>query len=189
MTSPETNDSDTRESHPSWIERDASGRHAALTGILAQVSIEALQGETLEAILQRIVDCVTHRLPVTIASIILLNDERTHFVQEVWAGRIELDLPSGLPWPVTVGAAGRCARTGEAQLIADVQHDPDYVSGNREVSSEYLVPIRHREPALLRSGPGSGMAAPFARTALARVAADRCRFLQVFQRRIRASAR
>ena len=144
MTSPEMNDSDTRESHPSWIERDVSGRHATLTGILAQVSIEALQGETLEAILQRIVDCVTRRLPVTIASIILLNDERTHFVQEVWAGRIELDLPSGLPWPVTVGAAGRCARTGEAQLIADVQHDPDYVSGNREVSSEYLVPIRHR---------------------------------------------
>ena len=144
MTSPQTNDTDTQQLRPSWIERDVCGHGAMLTGILAQVSIEALQGETLEAILQRIVDCLTQRLPVAIASIILLNDEGTHFVQEVWAGRIELDLPGALPWPVTTGAAGRCARNGEAQLIADVQDDPDYVPGNREVSSEYLVPIRHR---------------------------------------------
>ena len=35
-----------------------------------------MQGDTLEEVLQRIVDCVTRRLPVTIASIILLNEER-----------------------------------------------------------------------------------------------------------------
>lgn len=129
---------------PSWDERDAAGRRAMLTEILAQVSVEALQGETLEAVLQRIVDCVARRLPVTIASIILLNDEGTHFVQEVWSGTLILYLPSDLPWPVAIGAAGRCARTGEAQLIADVRSDPDYVPGNRDVNSEYLVPIRHR---------------------------------------------
>jgi diguanylate cyclase (GGDEF)-like protein len=128
----------------SWGERDVSDRHVVLSEILARVSSEALQGETLEAVLQRIVDCVAQRLPVAIASIILLNDEGTHFVQEVWAGRIELELPFGMPWPVAHGAAGRCARSGEAQLIADVEHDPDYVPGNHEVSSEYLVPIRHR---------------------------------------------
>ena len=133
-----------RDPDPSWAERDASDRHVVLSEILARVSSEALQGETLEAVLQRIVDCIAQRLPVAIASIILLDDEGTHFVQEVWAGRIDLYLPGGLPWPVTVGAAGRCARSGEAQLISDVEHDPDYVSGNREVSSEYLVPIRHR---------------------------------------------
>ena len=44
----------------------------------------------------------------------------------------------------SVGAAGRCARTGEAQLITDVERDPDYVAGNHEVRAEYLVPIRHR---------------------------------------------
>ena len=31
------------------------------------------------------------------------------------------------------------------QLILDVDADPDYVAGNPEVRSEYLVPIRHRE--------------------------------------------
>ncbi|HEX7770631.1 MAG TPA: diguanylate cyclase [Dokdonella sp.] len=127
-----------------WGERDAAGQRAMLTGILAQVSNEALQGDTLEDVLQRIVDCIARRLPVAIASIILLNDEGSHFVQEVWSGKLELDLPGSLPWPVTLGAAGRCARRGEAQLIVDTDGDPDYVPGNSEVRSEYLVPIRHR---------------------------------------------
>ncbi|MEP6898783.1 MAG: diguanylate cyclase [Rhodanobacter sp.] len=126
-----------------WSERSASDRRAMLTEILAQVSVEALQGDTLQAVLQGIVDCVARRLPVAVASIILLNDERTHFVQEVGSG-IELELPGGLPWPVTIGAAGRCAVSGRSQLIADVSADPDYVPGNSRVKSEYLVPIRHR---------------------------------------------
>jgi diguanylate cyclase (GGDEF)-like protein len=136
---------DIRSQHPMWDDRDASGRRVMLTEILAQVSHEALQGDTLESVLHAIVDCITRRLPVTIASIILLNEERTHFIQEVWSGRIDLELPGGLPWPVTVGAAGRCARTGKSQLITDLREDSDYVPGNSAVSSEYLVPIRHRE--------------------------------------------
>ena len=144
MANPKATGADIRGQHPLWDRRNASGRRAMLTAILAQVSHAALQGETLEAVLQAIVDCVGHRLPVTIASIILLNDEGTHFVQEVWSGRIDLVLPDALPWPVTVGAAGRCVRSGEAQLIADVKSDPDYVPGNGEVCSEYIVPIRHR---------------------------------------------
>ena len=136
---------DIRSQHPLWDERDAFGRRAMLTEILAQVSHEAMQGDTLEAMMHAIVDCIARRLPVTIASIILLNEERTHFVQEVWSGRIELELPGGLPWPVELGAAGRCARTGKSQLITNLRDDPDYVPGNNEVCSEYLVPIRHRE--------------------------------------------
>ena len=132
-----------RAAGPDWGERDAAGQRAMLTEILAQVSSEALQGETLEAVLQGIVDCLARRLPVTIASIILLNDGASHFVQEVWAGDLILDLPGELPWPVNVGAAGRCAREGTAQLIADVHADPDYVPGHSDVKSEYLVPIRH----------------------------------------------
>jgi diguanylate cyclase (GGDEF)-like protein len=124
--------------------RRADAAQARLTRILAEVSREALQGEGLEAVLQGIVDCLVRNLPVALASIILLDDEGAQFVQEVWAGGLDLDVPGGLPWPVTIGAAGRCARLGEAQLIADVESDPDYVAGNRAVRSEYIVPIRHR---------------------------------------------
>jgi diguanylate cyclase (GGDEF)-like protein len=136
--------------HPGRPQRNATSAsapvaaHAPLTAILAEVSREALLGEGLEAVLQGIVDCVARNLPVALASIILLDDDGTAFVQEVWAGGLELDVPGGLPWPVTVGAAGRCARLGIAQLIDDVEHDADYVAGNREVRSEYIVPIRHR---------------------------------------------
>lgn len=128
-----------------WGRRSASERKRMLTDILAQVSSEALQGDSLEAVLKRIVDRIMLRLPVTIASIILLNASNTHFVQEVWASDLNLELPTELPWPVDLGAAGRCARTGEPQLIADVKGDPDYVPGNSDVRSEYLVPIRHRD--------------------------------------------
>jgi diguanylate cyclase (GGDEF)-like protein len=129
---------------PPWSGNDAVDRRNLLAEILAQVSVEALQGETLEAVLQHIVDGIASRLPVTIASIILLNDEGTHFVQEVWAGTLALDLPVELPWPVTIGASGRCVRSGRPQLITDMARDPDYVSGNSQVNAEYLVPIRHR---------------------------------------------
>ena len=119
--------------------------HARLTELLAEVSREALQGEDLEEVLRRIVDCLVRKLPVAIASIILLDDDGTRFVEEVWAGDLELyptELAHG--WPVSVGAAGRCARTGRAQLITDVESDPDYIPSNKAVRAEYLVPIRHR---------------------------------------------
>jgi diguanylate cyclase (GGDEF)-like protein len=132
-----------------WDAEGASGRTATLAGILAQVSREALEGEGLDAVLQQIVDCLIRRLPVPIASIILLDEQGTHFTQEVWAGELDLDSPAvASGWPVTKGAAGRCARSGQAQLIIDVEHDPDYISGNSAVRSEYLVPIRHRRRVL-----------------------------------------
>ena len=122
------------------------GHEAALTAILAQVSREALQGDGIDEVLQRICDCLVRNLPVAIASIILLDEAGTTFEQEVWAGELDLMPPAlATGWPVTVGAAGRCAREGRPQLIVDVDSDPDYVPGNAAVRSEYLVPIRHRE--------------------------------------------
>ncbi|HET7931984.1 MAG TPA: sensor domain-containing diguanylate cyclase [Rhodanobacteraceae bacterium] len=145
MAASEARTVDIRNQHPLWDERDSHGRRALLTEILAQVSHAAMQGDSLDTVLKSIVDCVAGRLPVTIASIILLNESRTHFVEEVWSGQISLELPASLPWPVDLGAAGRCVQTGQSQLIADVNADPDYVPGNLAVRSEYLVPIRHRK--------------------------------------------
>lgn len=124
--------------------RPLANTPAALTALLAYVSREALQGEGLDAVLQRIVDSLVRQLPVAVASIILLNESCTHFIKEVMAGHLDLDTPAPLPWPVSNGAAGRCARNGRAELITDLAGDPDYVPGNRAVQAEYLVPIRHR---------------------------------------------
>jgi diguanylate cyclase (GGDEF)-like protein len=125
---------------------DAHGSAATLAAILAQVSREALQGEGLDAVLQRICDCLVRNVPVAIASIILLDEAGAVFVQEVWSGELDLLPPAvATGWPVSKGAAGRCVRLGQAQLIVDVDSDPDYVPGNAAVRSEYVVPIRHRE--------------------------------------------
>jgi diguanylate cyclase (GGDEF)-like protein len=129
-----------------WDVQDAPARRATLTRILVRIAREALQGDDLESLLQGICNCLVVELPVPIASIILLDEPATHFVREVWAGELVLDpQPIANDWPVTRGAAGRCVRLGTPQLILDVDADPDYVAGNPEVRSEYLVPIRHRE--------------------------------------------
>lgn len=69
-----------------WGNSDAATRQAALAEMLVQVSLQASQGETLDDVLKHIVDCIIARMPIAIASIILLNHQCTHFVQEVYAG-------------------------------------------------------------------------------------------------------
>lgn len=118
MPKPAADKLQSRDREAGWASQNLAGRHAVLTGILAQVSREALQGEGLDAILQRIVDYLVGRLPIQVASIILLDRDNRNFVQEVLAGELHLDMPATLPWPVTMGAAGRCVRSGQAQLIA-----------------------------------------------------------------------
>ena len=81
------------EAAPPWAERDAAARRATLDGLLAQISREALQGDGLEAVLQGIVDSLARQLPVAIASILLTDDTGTLFLQEVWAGSLDLAEP------------------------------------------------------------------------------------------------
>ena len=127
-----------------WEGQDTPARRATLTRILVRISREALQGDHLDLLLQGICDCLVAELPVTIASVILLDEGNTGFISEVYAGRLTTSpLTATGAWPVTCGAAGRCARLGVAQLIEDVASDPDYVAGNDFTRSEYLVPIRH----------------------------------------------
>lgn len=124
----------------------AASHHAALADVLVEVSLAASRSGSLDEMLQDIVDCVVRRLPIAIACIFLVNTRRTHFVQTVHAGSLDLDLPSN--WPVRRGVAGRCVREGRAQLVTDVATDADYITGNTAVCAEYVVPIRHRDSLL-----------------------------------------
>ena len=119
---------------------------AALMEILTQVSQAALESGSLEERLKRIAQFLYDRLPVAIASILLLDAEGTHFVSETDSGDLLLDFPAD--WPVSKGACGRCVRTGEAQLVLDVRKDPDYLPGHPNVQSEYIVPIRYQNRML-----------------------------------------
>lgn len=127
-----------------WEAQDAPARQATLTRILVRISREALQGAELDSILQGICGCLVSELPITIASVILLDEANTRFVHEVCAGlRTASPLTAQGAWPVNLGVAGRCARLRTRQLIPDVACDPDYVPGNGDVRAEYVVPIRH----------------------------------------------
>lgn len=129
---------------PAWEAQDAAARRDTLTRILVRISREALQGAELDSILRGICNCLVDALPVGIASVILLDEAGTHFVHEVYSGELTLSpLAARGVWPVTQGVAGRCVRQDRPQRVADVRIDPDYVPGNSEVRSEYLVPIRH----------------------------------------------
>ena len=117
-------------------------QHAALAELTSQVTRVALEAEGLDQLMQRVVDYIAGHLPVAVASILLLDETGTKFVLEAYSGTLELALPGGGDWPITVGVCGRCVRTGEPQLIEDVRADPDYVAGNEAVESEYIVPLR-----------------------------------------------
>ena len=127
-----------------WDGQDTPARRATLTRILVRISREALQGASLDSLLKGICECLVAELPVAIASVILLDEANAYFIHEVYSGKLTLSpLAAAGNWPVTQGGAGRCARLGTPQLIADISLDPDYVPGNDFVRSEYLVPIRH----------------------------------------------
>ena len=60
-----------------WAEQDARDRRSRLTELLARVSREANEGEDLEAVLRRIVDCLVETsLFLVITSLPL---ERTYY--------------------------------------------------------------------------------------------------------------
>jgi len=127
-----------------WSEQDASVRQVTLTRILIRISREALQEASVDSIMKGICNCLVAELPVAIASVLLLNDDNTEFIHEVYAGEFtQSPLAVTGKWPITVGAIGRCARMGRPHLVRDTSTDPDYVPGNAIARSEYMVPIRH----------------------------------------------
>ena len=96
-----------------WDEQDASARQATLTRILIRISREALQGASLDSLMQGICDCLVAELPVAIVSVLLLDDDNSHFVHEVYSGEFtQSPLAVAGKWPVTVGAAGRWRAVG-----------------------------------------------------------------------------
>lgn len=127
-----------------WDAQDAPARQATLTRILIRISREALQGASLDSLMQGICDCLVAELPVAIVSVLLLDDDNKEFIREVYSGEFtQSPLAATGRWPVTVGAAGRCVQLGRSHLIRDTATDPDYVPGNATARSEFLVPIRH----------------------------------------------
>jgi diguanylate cyclase (GGDEF)-like protein len=122
--------------------------HARVMETLSRLSRLATQGDELHALLRKITDYLAAELQVAAASILVLDDSGRKFVIETMSGNLALGIPGGGEWLTSMGVCGRCARSGEPQLVYADTPDPDYVVGHPDVTAEYVVPIRYHERVL-----------------------------------------
>jgi signal transduction histidine kinase len=73
---------------------------------------------------------------------VLLADQDSRQLEILAMGGYSRPPPGGYrPVPFGQGITGRCARTGQAQLVASVADDPDYVEFEPGIRSELAVPL------------------------------------------------
>ena len=122
--------------------------HTRVMEILNHLSRLATQGDDLHALLRTVTDYLAAELKVAAASVLVLDGSGRKFIIETMSGEVKLGIPGNGEWPISVGVCGRCARTGEPQLVYADAGDPDYVTGHADIRSEYVVPIRYRDSTL-----------------------------------------
>ncbi|MBL8297727.1 MAG: diguanylate cyclase [Rhodanobacteraceae bacterium] len=112
--------------------------------MLNELSRVAIEAEGLDQALLSIVNFLRDRFVLESVGIMLadLHSRRLRF--KAHAGVSVFHGRSGGDWPETLGVIGRAFRCGQAQYVADVTADPDYVLGNPAVTTEYVLPIRLR---------------------------------------------
>ena len=119
-------------------------RRAGLLEMLGELGRVATDAGELGLLLDRVVGFVLERFPLLLAAILLVDADGSQFGQTAFAGELVPAARRGRRWPVSAGIVGRAIRTGQAQLVADVSADPDYLRVNEATVAELVVPIRWR---------------------------------------------
>ncbi|HEY1773983.1 MAG TPA: GAF domain-containing protein [Gammaproteobacteria bacterium] len=139
---------------------EALMEHAVLNEVMSEVSRIALEPLGQQELLQQIVDYIGSHFPACVPSILLLDEQGSHFLLEVFAQGAPHAAPPG-EWSVEAGICGRCVRSGEALYVEDVAAEPDYLPRLPGMRAEFAVPIRHRGRTLgvlnLESSSPSGL--------------------------------
>ncbi len=115
-----------------------------LLGMLSELSRTAIDAEGLDEVLLRIAQFLCERFALESVGVLLAGSSPDRLRLSAHAGTSVFDGRGGGDWPATLGVVGRAFRTGQAQYVADVIGDPDYVLGNPAVTTEYVLPIRVR---------------------------------------------
>lgn len=95
--------------------------------------------KTLEEIAGAVVAETARVVPSASSALLLLNpaqDALTLIAHEGYDESV-----TGLELPLEQGIVGRCARTGNVQVVADVQEDPDYFPGVAGARCEVALPL------------------------------------------------
>ena len=119
---------------------------AHLLEMVSEVSKAALEAGELKLLLDRVVVYIREHFDLSVVSILLTDGRRREFREMAHAGYAVI--PDGDRWTVSEGVVGRAIRTGEAQLVLDVDADPDFMRINPGVKAEFVVPICFRKRML-----------------------------------------
>jgi len=112
--------------------------YEALRAVSRQLDPTAIPRAAVETVVQ-----FTHWPHTSIAT---LDSDNLHW--QVAAASGYLSAAEGITRTMQQGIVGRAFRTGQTQLVPDVDADPDYVPGHLAIRCELAVPIR-REDRLL----------------------------------------
>jgi diguanylate cyclase (GGDEF)-like protein len=118
-------------------------QRAGLTEMLAEVSRLANEPGPPREVVRRLVDYIAREFEVGAASVLLLNDAGTRFIDEVFAANLPHTINPMGEWSISQGIGGRCVRLGRPVLVPDVRLDHDYLPTIPDMVVEYAVPIRH----------------------------------------------
>jgi PAS domain-containing protein len=116
---------------------DLQDRHTRLTA-LSRYARDITSYETVDAALDRTVEAATDALAFDYCVILIVDGDR--LVPRASA----LPAPDLTPTGVTEGIAGRALETGDAEVVADMQSDPDAVVEHDDLHAILTVPIGSR---------------------------------------------
>ena len=117
-------------------------RRAFYLEVLTEVSRIALAPAELPEVLSRIARYVQERFELAITAIVVATESGSEWEHRAIAMRPGVVMLARKRWPVTAGVVGRAIRTGEPQLVLDTTGDPDFFGLDRNIQSEYVVPLK-----------------------------------------------
>ncbi len=129
----------------------AEHQRADLMSLINTIGGELTATLDLSGLAYKAVRAIREMLGYDAACIYLLDaDEQTYTAKASAASRPALHIPEGQPFALSQGIVGRAIRTGETQLVFNVQSDTDlfWPGGPQYPVSDLVVVLRNRERIL-----------------------------------------
>ncbi len=119
---------------------------ADLMSLINRIGQELTATLDQQGLMRKVVNAIHDSLGYQTVSILLLDESGLNVAVQAFASSMSgFDVPEGYTFPITKGVVGRAMRTGETQLVPDIQRDPDFFvpDGLPPMSGrDIVVPLR-----------------------------------------------
>src|SRR5258708_29762260 len=119
--------------------------------LINTVSQELTATLDLSGLMGKVVQTIHDLLGYQVVSIMLIEENAQNIIVQASISSLpEVLVPEGYTYSISQGVVGRAVRSGETQIVPNVQDDPDYfVLGDAHMQgSEIVVPLRARTRVL-----------------------------------------